>query len=98
MPRSPRNSDDARANTNLRHPEMPPRAGRVSVRSDGLFRRVSDPSMEVRMASDERLASGRFPLATKYHPEWVLAGGSGGANPLWLAEWLAEAIDLRPGM
>jgi SAM-dependent methyltransferase len=28
----------------------------------------------------------------------VLAGGSGGANPLWLAEWLSEALDLRPGM
>lgn len=23
---------------------------------------------------------------------------SGGANPLWLTEWLAEAMDLRPGM
>ena len=23
---------------------------------------------------------------------------SGGANPLWLTEWLAEALDLRPGM
>ena len=50
------------------------------------------------MASDERLASGRFPRSTKYHPEWVLAGVSGGANPLWLTEWLAEALDLRPGM
>jgi cyclopropane fatty-acyl-phospholipid synthase-like methyltransferase len=28
----------------------------------------------------------------------VLAGVSGGANPLWLAEWLSEAMDLRPGM
>ena len=28
----------------------------------------------------------------------MLAGVSGGANPLWLTEWLAEALDLRPGM
>jgi cyclopropane fatty-acyl-phospholipid synthase-like methyltransferase len=28
----------------------------------------------------------------------VLAGVSGGANSLWLTEWLAEALDLRPGM
>ena len=47
---------------------------------------------------DDRLASPRFPRASAYHPEWVLAGVSGGANPLWLAEWLAEALDLRPGM
>jgi SAM-dependent methyltransferase len=50
------------------------------------------------MASDERLASERFPRSSKYHPEWVLAGVSGGANPLWLTEWLTEALDLRPGM
>jgi SAM-dependent methyltransferase len=47
---------------------------------------------------DERLVSERFPRASRYHPEWVLAGVSGGANPLWLAEWLAEALELRPGM
>ena len=35
--------------------------------------------------------SDRFPRASRYHPEWVLAGVSGGANPLWLTEWLAEA-------
>jgi cyclopropane fatty-acyl-phospholipid synthase-like methyltransferase len=28
----------------------------------------------------------------------VTAGVSGGANPLWLAEWLADALELRPGM
>ena len=28
----------------------------------------------------------------------MLASVSGGANPLWLAEWLTEALDLRPGM
>lgn len=50
------------------------------------------------MASDEQLASERFPRATKYHPDWVLAGVSGAANPLWLTEWLSEALELRPGM
>ena len=30
---------------------------------------------------DERLISERFPRASGYHPEWVLAGVSGGANP-----------------
>jgi len=40
----------------------------------------------------------RFPRAARYHPDWVVASASGGANALWLAEWLAAAIDLRPGM
>src|SRR5690242_19877123 len=48
--------------------------------------------------ADQRFVTDRFPRASKYHPEWVLAGVSGGANPLWLTEWLAEALDLRPGM
>lgn len=50
------------------------------------------------MAGDGRLLSDRFPRASGYHPDWVLASLSGGANALWLTEWLAEAVDLRPGM
>src|SRR5262245_11739003 len=50
------------------------------------------------MAEDKRLISNRFPRASGYHPEWVLASVSGGANALWLTEWLCEAVDLRPGM
>jgi SAM-dependent methyltransferase len=50
------------------------------------------------MTSDNRLISDRFPRSSKYHPEWIIASVSGGANPLWLTEWLAEAMDLRPGM
>jgi SAM-dependent methyltransferase len=42
--------------------------------------------------------AGHFPRAAKYHPEWLIAGVSGGANALWLAEWLSSALDLRPGM
>jgi SAM-dependent methyltransferase len=47
---------------------------------------------------DNRLLNDRFPLSNKYHPEWLIAGCSGGANPLWLTEWLTSRLDLRPGM
>ena len=47
---------------------------------------------------DDRFVSPRFPRASAYHPDWVAAGVSGGANPLWLTEWLSEVLDLRPGM
>jgi cyclopropane fatty-acyl-phospholipid synthase-like methyltransferase len=47
---------------------------------------------------DERLVSDRFPRASRYSPEWVLAGVSGAANPLWMTEWLCEALELRSGM
>ena len=47
---------------------------------------------------DTRLLSDRFPRSNKYHPAWVIAGCSGGANPLWLTEWLSRDLDLRPGM
>ena len=40
----------------------------------------------------------RFPLALPYHPGWVGSSASGGTNAVWLAEWLAEAIELRPGL
>jgi SAM-dependent methyltransferase len=50
------------------------------------------------MTRDGRLISERFPRSSKYNPEWVLASVSGGANSLWLVEWLTEALDLRPGM
>jgi len=50
------------------------------------------------MNSDQRLVSKEFPRSTKYHPDWVLANISGGANSLWLTEWLAAALDLKPGM
>lgn len=40
----------------------------------------------------------QFPRSSSYHPEWIRAGVSGGANPLWMSEWLAKALDLRPDM
>src|SRR5436190_2724248 len=50
------------------------------------------------MATDGKLFSDRFPRSSKYHPEWVVANASGGANSLWLTEWLTSELDLRPGM
>ncbi len=47
---------------------------------------------------DDRLLTERFPRSNKYHPDWLIAGCSGGANPLWLAEWLTTGMDLRAGM
>ncbi len=40
----------------------------------------------------------RFPRSARYNQEWLLASVSGAANPLWMAEWLTSALDLRPGM
>jgi SAM-dependent methyltransferase len=50
------------------------------------------------VTSDQRLVSERFPRSSQYHPEWVISSVSGGANSLWLTEWLTAALDLRPGM
>src|SRR6201993_4900162 len=50
------------------------------------------------MTPAQRLVAERFPRATRYNPEWVLANASGGANALWMIEWLTEALELRPGM
>jgi SAM-dependent methyltransferase len=50
------------------------------------------------VTSNDWLADERFPRSSAYNPEWVLAGISGGANSLWLTEWLSEAMHLRPGM
>jgi SAM-dependent methyltransferase len=40
----------------------------------------------------------KFPRASRYHPDWVLTHASGGANSLWLTEWLATTLDLQSGM
>ncbi|OGO32744.1 MAG: hypothetical protein A2Z29_08015 [Chloroflexi bacterium RBG_16_56_11] len=44
----------------------------------------------------ELLKNDRFPRSGKYDPEWVLKGWMG-PNVLWLAEWLSEKMDLKPG-
>jgi len=48
--------------------------------------------------ADTRLISARFPRASAYNPDWLIASVSGAANPLWMTEWLVEVLDLRPGM
>jgi ubiquinone/menaquinone biosynthesis C-methylase UbiE len=50
------------------------------------------------MTTDSRLLSERFHRASQYHPDWVITHASGGANVLWMTEWLTLALDLRPGM
>ena len=45
----------------------------------------------------ERLATTRFPRASSYDPHWLIDNWMG-PHVLWLAEWLAERLDLRPGM
>ena len=42
--------------------------------------------------------SSRFPKASRYHPDWIRASVSGGANSLWLTEWLVSAMELHAGM
>ena len=47
---------------------------------------------------DKRFISERFPRSSAYHPDWIAASMSGGANSLRLTEWLTEKLELRPGM
>lgn len=51
-----------------------------------------------RMKPKELLKADRFPRSSRYNSEWLLANVGGGANALWLTEWLAEAMKLQPGM
>src|SRR3990172_12879153 len=50
------------------------------------------------MISDTRFYTERFPRSSKYNVEWVIASASSAAHTLWMTEWLAAALDLRPGM
>lgn len=43
------------------------------------------------------LRNDRFPLASKYDPQWVIENQMG-PNALWLMEWLCRDMHLRPGM
>ena len=54
--------------------------------------------IELSVTPDPRLISAEFPRSSQYHPDWILSSVSGGANSLWLTEWLAAQMDLRPGM
>lgn len=46
--------------------------------------------------NDQELAH-RFPRSHTYNLEWIREGGMG-SHPLWLAEWLSQRLDLKPGM
>jgi SAM-dependent methyltransferase len=50
------------------------------------------------MNADNPFADDRFPRASAYHPEWIVATAGGGANSLWLTEWLTSKLELKPGM
>ena len=50
------------------------------------------------MTSVDRLDNPLFPRSNAYHPDWVLGSASGGANSLWLTEWLTSVLDLKVGM
>jgi SAM-dependent methyltransferase len=39
-----------------------------------------------------------FPRSSKYSTDWLKSCVSGGANSLWLTEWLTDALPLEPGM
>jgi cyclopropane fatty-acyl-phospholipid synthase-like methyltransferase len=46
----------------------------------------------------ERLSKPLFPRSSTYDPQWVLEHAMAGPPVLWLAEWLTERLDLKPGM
>ncbi len=50
------------------------------------------------MPFDNRFLNDQFPRSNAYHPDWILASVSGGANSLWLTEWLTSVLDLKHGM
>ena len=62
------------------------------------FRQYTSRNKIIRMLPGMPPFFERFPRAAKYNPDWVLASVSSAANPLWLSEWLATAMDLQPGM
>ena len=47
---------------------------------------------------NDRLYKPRFPSASAYDLQWLLDNAMAGPPVLCLAEWLANAMDLRPGM
>ena len=46
---------------------------------------------------DETELATRFPRTDNYAFDWIHEGGMG-SNPLWMAEWLCERLDLKPEM
>ena len=50
------------------------------------------------MRPTDRLVVAKFPRSNSYSPDWLIESASGGANSVWLIDWLASALDLKPGM
>ncbi len=50
------------------------------------------------MTLDNRFIRDEFPRSNANNPDWVVENASGGANSLWLVEWLASALALKSGM
>lgn len=76
--------------------DHPPSVSESLTKSDANEDRAEDFSSTV--ADTERLMTAQFPRSNAYHPDWMIEGASGGANSVWLAEWLASALDIQAGM
>jgi SAM-dependent methyltransferase len=50
------------------------------------------------MSQDAQLFNEQFPRSNAYHPEWILESASGGANSVWLVDWLTSVLELKSGM
>jgi cyclopropane fatty-acyl-phospholipid synthase-like methyltransferase len=50
------------------------------------------------MSQDKLLVNPQFPRSNAYHPDWIIESASGGANSVWLIEWLTSVLDLKSGM
>ena len=74
------------------------RAAKNATSIDGLAAFATDSMPKIDARANAELFSDKFPLASKYNPDWVVASASGGANALLLTEWLATALDLKPNM
>jgi len=50
------------------------------------------------MKLNRLVSTERFPRSSQYNPAWIASSASGGANSLWLTEWLTSALPLQPNM
>ena len=47
-------------------------------------------------ALSERLCKANFPRSSQYDPHWLMDNVMG-PHVLWLAEWLSQGLELKPG-
>lgn len=50
------------------------------------------------MSQDPQFLNDHFPRSNAYHPDWILESASGGANSVWLVDWLTSVLELNSGM